>query len=74
MLASIIGAGAGLLVFLLMGALSLACFAFWIWMLVHAITNKALGDGEKIVWVLVIVFLPLLGSILYFFIGRPRAI
>ena len=56
-----------------MAAISIACFAFWVWMLVHAITNKALADGEKIVWVLVIVFLPLLGSILYFFIGRPRA-
>jgi hypothetical protein len=52
--------------------LSLAGFAFWIWMLVHAISNKGLADGERIVWVLVIIFLPLLGSILYFFLGRPK--
>ncbi len=45
---------------------------FWIWMLVSAIQNKGLTDGEKIGWVLGIVFFHLLGSLLYFFIGRPR--
>jgi hypothetical protein len=72
MIASIIGGALGLL-FMVAGALiSLACFAFWLWMLVHAITNKGLPDGEKIVWVLVIIFLPVIGCILYFFIGRPK--
>jgi hypothetical protein len=61
----------GLLVSLVIGV---ACFAFWLWMLVHAIGNKALTDGERIVWVLVIIFLPFLGSILYFFIGKSKAL
>ena len=73
MIAGIISGVFGLLVLLVGGVLSLACFAFWLWMLVHAITNKGLADGEKIVWVLVVIFLPFLGSILYFFIGRPKA-
>ena len=72
MIASIVGGIFGLL-FLVLGALlSLAGCAFWVWMLVHAITNKGLGDGEKIAWVLVIIFLPVLGCILYFLIGRPK--
>jgi len=29
-------------------------------------------SGEKLIWVLVILFLPILGSILYFLIGRDR--
>jgi hypothetical protein len=58
---------------LLGGLLSLAWLVFWIWMLVHAITNKGLGDGEKIAWVLAIIFLPCLGGLLYFFIGKPKA-
>lgn len=62
----------GILAFLFAAAISLACFAFWLWMLIHAITNKGLQDGEKIVWVIVVIFLPFLGSILYFFIGRPK--
>lgn len=72
MIASIIGGLVGLLVLVFCGGLSLAAFAFWLWMLIHAIGNKGLSDGERIVWVLVIIFLPLLGSILYFFLGRPK--
>ena len=72
MFGSIIGGVFGLLVWLFMAALSLALFAFWLWMLIHAITNKGLRDVEKIVWVIVIIFLPFLGSLIYFFIGRPK--
>ena len=72
MFGSIIGGAFGLLVWLVMAALSLALFAFWLWMLIHAITNKGLGGAEKIVWVIVIIFLPFLGSLIYFFIGRPK--
>jgi hypothetical protein len=62
----------GGLVFLVMAAIGLACFLFWLWMLIHAITNKGLSDMEKMLWVLVVIFLPVLGPILYFFIGRPK--
>ena len=72
MIASIIGGVVGLLMVLIGLLLSVAGFVFWLWMLIHSITNKGLPDGEKIVWVLVIIFLPLIGSIIYFFIGRPK--
>ena len=72
MIASIIGGLFGLIFVLISAAVGLAGFAFWIWMLVHAITNKGLSDGEKIAWVLAIIFLPVIGCILYFFIGRPK--
>ncbi|HLH53703.1 MAG TPA: PLDc N-terminal domain-containing protein, partial [Verrucomicrobiae bacterium] len=62
----------GLVSILVGAALSLACFAFWLWMLIHAVTNKGIGNGEKIAWVLVIIFLPFIGSIIYFFVGRPK--
>jgi hypothetical protein len=69
-----IGSGIfGLLVFLFMAAIGVAVFAFWIWMLIHAITNKGLTDTEKIVWVLVVLFLHALGALIYFFVGRPKA-
>ncbi len=68
---AIIGTLIGLLFSLFCGLLGLAAFAFWLWMLIHAITNKGLRDGERIVWVLVIIFLNVVGSIIYFFIGRP---
>ena len=72
MIAGIIGGAFGLIGLLFGAILGIACFAFWLWMLIHAITNKGLSDGEKIVWVLVVIFLPFLGSILYFFLGRPK--
>jgi hypothetical protein len=50
----------------------LALFAFWIWMLISAVQNKGLTEGEKIAWVLVIVFVHWLGALLYFFIGHPK--
>ena len=63
----------GLLAFLVAAAFSLVCFVFWLWMLIHAITNKGIADTEKIVWVIVVIFLPVVGSLIYFFIGRPKA-
>jgi hypothetical protein len=55
-----------------LGLVALALFVFWIWMLIDAIQNKGLTDGEKIGWVLAIVFLHFLGGLLYLLIGRPK--
>ena len=52
--------------------LGLLCTIFWIWMLIHALTNRGISGGEKVAWVLVIIFVPFIGSIIYFFIGKPK--
>ena len=57
---------------LFMGIIGLLVCAFWVWMIVDAIQNKGLTDGEKVCWVLAVVFLHILGAILYFFIGHPK--
>ncbi len=72
MFASIIGGVLGLFFLLFAGLFALAAFVFWIWMLIHAVTNKGVGDGEKVAWVLVIFFLHFIGALIYFFIGRPK--
>ncbi len=72
MIASIVGGVFGLFFMLIAGFFALAVFVFWIWMLIHAVTNKGIGDGEKIAWVLVIFFLHFIGALIYFFIGRPK--
>ena len=43
---------------------------FWLWMLIDCITNAALTGTEKIIWILVVLFLHFLGALLYFFIAR----
>ena len=52
--------------------IALAAVAFWIWMLISAIQNKGLTDGEKIAWVLVVALLHFLGALIYFFVGHPK--
>jgi hypothetical protein len=74
MIASLIGGLILLLVWVIGGVISLACFVFWLWMLVHAVTNKGISDVEKIMWVLVVILLPFIGSVIYFFVGKPKAI
>jgi hypothetical protein len=67
--------GGGLIVLMLALCLipiGIAVFVFWICMLISAIQNKGLAEGEKIAWVLVIAFLHLLGAVIYFFVGRPK--
>jgi hypothetical protein len=61
--------------FLMFFLLSLAGVAVWIWALIDCIQvpDDALYEsGNKLVWVLVIVFLNVIGAILYLAIGRPR--
>jgi len=69
----LIGFGIGELVFLLfLAPLCLLAFVFWVWMLVHAITNQGLSDLEKLIWVIVMIFTHFLGALIYFFVGRPK--
>ena len=69
-----IGGIIGLFLILFVGTIVLLLFAFWIWMLIDAIQNKGLTDGEKIGWVLAIVFLHIIGAILYFIIGSVASL
>ena len=67
--------GLGILEFFLLlflAPLALLAFVFWIWMLVHAITNNGLTDIEKLIWVIVILFTHFIGAVIYFFVGRPK--
>lgn len=53
--------------------LGLLYVVFWIWMLIHAITNNGIGTGEKVAWVLVLIFLHVIGPIAYLIFGFPKA-
>lgn len=51
---------------------SLLTFVLWLWMLIDAIKNPSLSGNERIIWVLVIFFLPCVGSMIYFFVARSK--
>lgn len=40
--------------------------------LIDILRNSFRGSNDKIVWVLVVLFLPFVGSVLYFLIGRNQ--
>jgi len=45
----------------------------WIWALIDCLKSEFNGSN-KIVWVIVIIFFPVVGPILYFLIGRGQKI
>jgi len=49
--------------------LALIASVFWIWMLIDCLTSDMPGS-EKILWALVILFLHLLGAIIYYAVKR----
>ncbi len=51
--------------------LSLLCLILWIVALVDCIKSS---NPNKVVWIIVIILLPFLGSILYFLLGRSRVV
>ncbi len=63
------GLGTGLILIL-----PIALFAFWIWMLVECLTKEPSEGNDRIIWVLVLVFLNYFGAALYFFVRRTERI
>jgi hypothetical protein len=63
-----------LLLWLFAAVLSLACSAFWIWMIVDCATKESSEGNDKLIWLLVIIFVQLLGAIIYYFVRRPQRI
>ena len=57
-------------IFLISGIIGLLTTIFWIWMIIDCITNNSINGTQKIVWLLVVIFLPLIGSLLYFLLAR----
>jgi hypothetical protein len=50
--------------------IALVTSIFWIWMLIDCATNGSLDGTQKIVWILVILFLHFIGALIYFAVGR----
>ncbi len=39
-----------------------------------SITNKRVRNDEKLIWLLFVIFMPIIGSFIYLIAGRPRLI
>ena len=51
-------------------AIGILLFLFWLWMLVDCLKRDFKKDYEKIVWVLVMIFLHILGAVIYYFVVK----
>jgi hypothetical protein len=54
------------------GLIGLLASIFWIWMIVDCATNARLRGNDKIVWILVVIFLHFPGALIYFLFGKNR--
>jgi hypothetical protein len=46
----------------------------WLWALVDLLSSDFASSTNKLIWVAVILFLPILGAILYLLIGRKQKV
>ncbi|WP_315820922.1 PLD nuclease N-terminal domain-containing protein [Paraflavitalea speifideaquila] len=56
------------------GLIGLLCLVLWIWALVDIINSRFREDSTKLVWALIVIFIPFIGTILYYIIGREQKI
>lgn len=49
-------------------------FIFWLYTLVDCVTKESSEGNDKLVWTLIILLVPLIGSLLYYFVRRPERI
>ncbi|MEO8953304.1 MAG: PLDc N-terminal domain-containing protein [Ktedonobacteraceae bacterium] len=47
---------------------------FWAWVLIDCVTKETSEGNDRIAWLLVILFAPLIGALAYYFIRRPERI
>ena len=68
MLGTLIG---GIILLVMLAAIfAILISVFWIWMLIDCLKRGFKNDNDKIVWVLVIVFLSALGAAIYYFVVK----
>ena len=70
-MASLIGVGLAALFFvLIIIAISVFIFVFWISMIIDCVKRKFKDDSSKILWILILIFLGILGAIIYYFVVK----
>ncbi|MFH1173559.1 MAG: PLDc N-terminal domain-containing protein [archaeon] len=57
---------------LLLIAIAVFAFVFWILMIVDVAQRTFKDDGEKVAWVLIVILLGIIGAIIYYFIVKIR--
>ena len=59
---------------LLLVALALCAFGFWLWMLIDCATNEPTEGNNRVVWVIIIACAHVIGALLYLLVRRDKRI
>lgn len=51
--------------------INLLIFGLWVYCIIDVVRNKFV-ENNKLIWVIVVIFIPLIGSICYLGIGRKQ--
>ncbi len=62
------------LLFVSRNGLAALAMIFWIWVLVDCLTKESSEGNDKVAWVLVILLVPLIGALIYYFVRRPERV
>lgn len=54
--------------------LMVSALVLWVWMLIDCLKNEPSVGNDKVIWVLVIIFLSWFGALLYYLVRRPERI
>lgn len=61
-----------IVMYIIIGAISLAATAFWIWAIVDCVNNEPREGNDKIIWILIIVLVHFIGALIYTLVRRPQ--
>lgn len=59
-------------IFLFVIGVGLAVTGVWLFALIEVIQSEFKGENDKLIWLLLVILLPFLGTILYFTVGRNQ--
>ena len=60
--------------FLVSSIIWLVTTAFTVWMLVDCVTKEPKVGNERMIWIIIIVFVPIFGPLVYYVVRRPARI
>jgi len=60
------------LAILLAVTLVIGLVVFWIWMIVDCAKRNFKKDSDKIIWILVIIFVQVIGAYIYYFVIKRK--
>ena len=57
---------------MMMFSIILGCFALWIYAIIDIVRGGFKSESDKIVWLVLVLLVPAIGTVLYYLIGQKQ--